>query len=182
MQARAGRHLAVALAVCIAGTGVRVAAAEQEKRVPGGIFYFGLGATLVAAESPGAGASYEMTLELRRVLVQAGILGATGVHNYGTLLLNASFGAVLSDANSAPYVLGGIGYLARGSIGGDPSRGPEREHVVLTGEVGYVFGRERRWGQIWSGVRVLIPVTTTETSGTPLPDFPWGLLTVRFLL
>src|SRR4051812_48181213 len=44
-------------------------------------------------------------------------------------------------------LLGGLGYLARGSLGGDRSSGPKREHVVLTGEIGYLFGRERRWGR-----------------------------------
>jgi hypothetical protein len=97
-------------------------------------------------------------------------------------LLNASFGGVLQDADNAPYVLGGVGYLARGRISFDSSTGPEREHVVLTAEAGYIFGRQRRWGQIWGGIRFLIPVGTANTEGTPLPDLPWGLLTFRFLL
>jgi hypothetical protein len=181
VQCRAAGRITIAVVACLAGA-ARAEAAEPEGRVPGGTFYVGLGANLVVAESPGAGGSVGIALELRRALVQAEFLAAGGAHDYGTLLGSASAGAVLSAANDAPYLLGGVGYLARGSFSGDPSIGPKREHVVLTGEVGYMFGRDRRWGQIWAGLRVLVPVVTTATSGTPLPDLPWGLLTVRFLL
>ena len=93
----------------------------------------------------------------------------------------ATVGAVLVEAERAPYIVGGIGYLVRGIIGGDSS-GPRREHVVLTAEAGYIFGRARRWGQIWAGIRGLVPIAATSTQGSPLPDLPWALLTVRFLL
>jgi hypothetical protein len=149
---------------------------------PGGTVYGGAGATVIAAKSPGVGLSYDLALEPGRGLVVLSLLGATGVHNYGTALGAISGGAVLVPAHWAPYVLGGIGYLARGVIGGDPSPGPRRDHVVLTMEAGYIVGRARRWGQIWSGVRVLIPIATTGTQGSPLPDMPWGILTVRFML
>ena len=59
---------------------------------------------LVTAKSPGAGASFEIALEFRRTLIQAEFLAAGGVNDYGTLLGNASVGAVLRDANYAPYV------------------------------------------------------------------------------
>jgi len=147
----------------------------------GGTVYAGAGPTFVAAQSAGVGLSYDLALELGRALVVFDLLGATGVHNYGTALGTATVGAVLVEAERAPYIVGGIGYLVRGIIGGDSS-GPRREHVVLTAEAGYIFGRARRWGQMWAGIRVLVPIAATSTQGSPLPDLPWALLTVRFLL
>ncbi len=175
---------AIVVAVAMAGAGAAAGepAPPAPASRPGGLVYFGLGATAIGALSPGLGASYELAFEPGRGLAQFGILGAAGLHHNGTLLLNASFGGVLQDADDAPYVLGGIGYLARGNIVFDSSNGPEREHVVLTAEAGYIFGRQRRWGQIWGGIRFLIPVVSTHTEGTPLPDLPWGLVTFRFLL
>src|SRR5712664_1392738 len=155
------RIIALPLACAIAAA-AGAGAAEPASR-PGGLVYAGLGATAIAALSPGLGASYELAFEPGRGLAQFGILGAAGLHHNGTLLLNASFGGVLQDADDAPYVLGGIGYLARGNIVFDSSNGPEREHVVLTAEAGYIFGRQRRWGQIWGGIRFLIPVVSTHT-------------------
>jgi hypothetical protein len=149
---------------------------------PGGTVYFGVGATFIAAQSPGGGLSYELAIELQRLLVMIDVLGGSGVHNYGTFLANAAVGGVLSTGDQAPYLLGGIGYLSRGRIVFDQSSQPVREHVVLTAEAGTVIGRQRRWGQIWAGLRVLVPIKTTVESGAPLPDLPWGLLTVRFLL
>jgi hypothetical protein len=148
----------------------------------GGTVYAGAGATFVAAQSAGVGLSYDLALELGRALIVFDLLGATGVHNYGTALGTATAGAVLVEAERAPYIVGGIGYLVRGIIGGDSASGPRREHVVLTAEAGYIFGRARRWGQMWTGLRVLVPVATTSTQGSPLPDLPWALVTVRFLL
>jgi hypothetical protein len=147
----------------------------------GGTVYAGAGPTFVAAKSAGVGLSYDLALELGRALVVFDLLGATGVRSYGTALGTASAGAVLLEADRAPYILGGIGYLARGIIGGDPS-GSRRDHVVLTAEAGYIFGRARRWGQMWAGLRALIPIATTSTQGSPLPDLPWALVTVRLLL
>ena len=148
----------------------------------GGTVYGGAGMTVIAAKSPGAGLSYDLALELGRGLLLFNLLGAAGVHEYGTALIAASAGMVLAPADRTPYVVGGVGYLARGVIGGDSSAGPRRDQVVLTVETGYIFGRARRWGQIWTGVRVMVPVATTSTQGSPPPDFPWGILTIRFLL
>jgi len=149
---------------------------------PGGTVYFGVGATFIAAQSPGGGLSYELAIELQRILLVIDVLGGNGLHNYGTFLANAAVGGVLSTADWAPYLLGGIGYLARGRLVFDESSQPVREHLVLTAEAGTVIGRQRRWGQIWAGLRFLVPIKTTVESGAPLPDLPWGLLTVRFLL
>jgi len=149
---------------------------------PGGTVYFGVGATFIAAQSPGGGLSYELAIELQRVLLLIDVLGGDGVHNYGTFLANAEIGGVLSTSDWTPYLLGGVGYLARGRLVFDASSQPVREHVVLTAEAGTVIGRQRRWGQIWAGLRFLVPIKTTVESGAPLPDLPWGLLTVRFLL
>ena len=148
----------------------------------GGTVYGGAGPTFVAAKSAGVGLSYDLAVELGRALVVFDLLGATGVHNYGTALGSVSAGAVLVEADRAPYLVGGIGYLARGVIGGDSSSGNRREHLVLTAEAGYIFGRGRRWGQMWAGIRGLIPIATTSTQGVDLPDLPWALLMVRFLL
>jgi len=149
---------------------------------PGGTVYFGVGATFIAAQSPGGGLSYELAIELQRILLVIEVLGGNGLHNYGTFLANAAVGSVLSTGEWAPYLLGGIGYLARGRLVFDDASQPIREHVVLTAEAGTVIGRQRRWGQIWAGLRFLVPIKTTVESGAPLPDLPWGLLTVRFLL
>jgi hypothetical protein len=150
---------------------------------PGATIYSGAGPTFVAAQSPGIGLSYDLAVEIRRGLLVLSLLGAAGIHNYGTAVGSVSAGAVLADGDRVPYVAGGIGYLARGNLGFDePSAGPRREHVVLTGEGGYIFGRTRRWGQIWAGLRVLVPIATTATSGSPLPDLPWGLFYLRFML
>jgi len=149
---------------------------------PGGTVYFGVGATFIAAQSPGGGLSYELAIELQRILLVIDVLGGNGVHNYGTFLANAAVGSVLSTGDWAPYLLGGIGYLARGRLVFDEASQPVREHVVLTAEAGTVIGRQRRWGQIWAGLRFLVPIKTTVERGAPLPDLPWGLLTVRFLL
>jgi hypothetical protein len=149
---------------------------------PGGTVYFGVGATFIAAQSPGGGLSYELAIELERVLLLIDVLGGSGVHNYGTFLANAAIGSVLSTADQAPYLLGGIGYLARGKLVLDQASEPVREQVVLTAEAGTLIGRQRRWGQIWAGLRFLIPIKTTVENGSPAPDVPWGLLTVRFLL
>src|SRR2546422_4737027 len=147
---------------------------------PGGTVYVGVGATFIAAQSPGGGLSYELAIELQRVLLLIDVLGGDGVHNYGTFLANVEIGGVLGTSDWTPYLLGGVGYLARGRLVFDAQ--PVREHVVLTAEAGTVIGRQRRWGQIWAGLRFLVPIQTTLESGAPLPDLPWGLLTVRFLL
>ena len=34
---------------------------------PGGTVYFGVGATFIAAQSPGGGLSYELAIELQRI-------------------------------------------------------------------------------------------------------------------
>jgi hypothetical protein len=172
----------LALVLAVPGRVLAEPATGEPPSRTGGTIYFGLGATAVAALSPGAGLSVDLAFEFRRTLLQFGIVGAAGVHDNGTLLLNGSVGRVLSDSDDSSYLLGGIGYLARGRIGGDPSPGPEREHVVLTAEAGYILGRQRRWGQIWGGIRFLVPVATTNKIGTSLPDLPWCLFSVRFLL
>jgi hypothetical protein len=84
-----------------------------------------------------------------------------------------------------PYLLGGVGYIVYGKLAFDsvPSRGSSRDQVVLTLEAGYVLGRSRRFGQIWLGVRALVPLATISTRyDGPMPDFPFALLTARFLL
>jgi len=60
---------------------------------PGGTVYFGVGATFIAAQSPGGGLSYELAIELQRVLLLIDVLGGDGVHNYGTFLANAESAA-----------------------------------------------------------------------------------------
>src|SRR5437868_7892970 len=81
---------------------------------PGGTVYFGVGATFIAAQSPGGGLSYELAIELQRVLLLIDVLGGDGVHNYGTFLANAEIGGVLDTSEDwTPYLLGGVGYLAR---------------------------------------------------------------------
>lgn len=186
--------------VCVGGTilllslasmaraegGIGSASPESAGEVnPGGHVYVGLGGSAIGALSPGVALSYELSVEVQRLLFNAEILGGNGVHAVGTAFLGGSFGTTLSGANDAPYVLGGIGYLARGAIDlpDSPSTGPEREYVVLTLEGGYVLGRSRRFGQVWLGLRALAPIATTKKSGTgPAPDFPVALLTARFLL
>ncbi len=65
----------------------------------------------------------------------------------------------------------------------NPRTGTERDDVVLTLEAGYLLGRERRFGQVWLGVRALVPVRTSYAYGPgPTPDFPFAILTARFLL
>ena len=171
----------VAALLASAATGPDEVTVQLPPSAARGTVYGGAGPTLVAAKSAGIGLSYDLALEPGRALVVFDLLGATGVHNYGTALGAVSAGAVLLETDPAPYVVGGIGYLARGIIGTDSS-GPRREHVVLTAEVGYIFGRARRWGQMWGGIRALVPVATTSTQGAELPDLPWALLTFRFLL
>jgi hypothetical protein len=167
------------------GTTARAATADPSTEPattrPAGTFYAGLGLNAIAAKSLGGGYSLELGLEIERWLFEAELLSATGVHGYGTLLAQAGIGRVLVDANRAPYVLGGIGYLLRGDLVFDEPSSSEREDVVATLEAGYVFGRDRRWGQIWAGARLLIPLAT-PVKVSPLPDFPWGMIVVRFLL
>src|SRR5438445_13017923 len=79
---------------------------------PGGTVYFGVGATFIAAQSPGGGLSYELAIELQRVLLVIDVLGGDGVHNYGTFLANAEIGGVLITSDWTPYLLGVVGYLA----------------------------------------------------------------------
>ena len=174
--------LAIAALLAAPASGPDDFTVEAPGTGPGGTVYFGVGATFIAAQSPGGGLSYELAIELQRILLVIDVLGGNGVHNYGTFLANAAVGSVLSTGEWAPYLLGGIGYLARGRLVFDDASQPVREHVVLTAEAGTVIGRQRRWGQIWAGLRFLVPIKTTVESGAPLPDLPWGLLTVRFLL
>jgi hypothetical protein len=159
--------------------------ASAPERNPGGHVYVGLGASAIGALSPGVALSYELSIEVRRFLFNAELLGGGRVNGYDTLFLGGSLGTTLSDANEAPYLLGGVGYIAYGNIALDsvPSRGSQRDQVVLTLEVGYVLGRSRRFGQIWLGLRGLVPVATIYTRyDGPMPDFPFALLTARFLL
>jgi hypothetical protein len=159
--------------------------ASAPGRNPGGHVYIGLGASAVGALSPGVALSYELSIEVRRFLFNAELLGGRRVNGSETFLLGGSLGATLSDANEAPYLLGGVGYLTDGYIQLDsvPSRGSQRDQVVLTLEVGYVLGRSRRFGQIWLGLRGLVPIATIYTRHDgPMPDFPFALLTARFLL
>jgi hypothetical protein len=159
--------------------------ASAPDRNPGGHVYFGLGASAVGALSPGVALSYELSIEVRRFLFNAEVLGGTRVNGSGTLLFGGSLGTTLSDANEAPYLLGGAGYIVYGNIAFDsvPTRGSSRDQVVLTLEVGYVLGRSRRFGQIWLGLRGLVPIATISTRHDgPMPDFPFALLTARFLL
>jgi hypothetical protein len=152
---------------------------------PGGHVYVGLGASAVGALSPGVALSYELSIEVRRFLFNAELLGGPRVNGDDTYLLGGSLGATLSDANEAPYLLGGVGYVVYGKMAFDsvPSRGSSRDQVVLTLEAGYVLGRSRRFGQIWLGVRGLVPLKTIATRyDGPMPDFPFALLTARFLL
>jgi hypothetical protein len=152
---------------------------------PGGLVYVGLGASAIGALSPGAALSLELSVEVRRFLFNAEALAGNGVNAYGTLFLGGSIGTTLSGANDAPYLLAGAGYLARGKIGlpDNPQTGPEREYAVLTFEGGYAIGRSRRFGQVWLGLRALLPIATTHTSRNgSTPDFPFALFTARFLL
>lgn len=184
-KARA-RRVAVALgalSMLLAAPGgvARGEVAEPAPSLPGGHVYGGLGLHGVGPTSPGLAVSLELALEIGRGLLAGEVLVGKDFRTGGNavLLLGGSAGAVLLDSDDAPYLLVGLAAMGRGH--GEPERFLGATVPSLEG--GWIFGRSRRFGQLWLGARLMVPFGhPTQSTDRPLADLPFALLSARLLL
>jgi len=143
--------------------------------IPGGIIYPGLGLHGYAGPHNGADLSLQLWVEFRQLLID---LEAMSCGGQGKVLFwfGGSAGAVLGSGRHAPFVMGGLGYLSHGMW--DQSG---YDAVSASGELGWLWFRDRRFLQIASSIRVLLPIHKVSGFGGE-PSGAFVMLNLRLLL
>lgn len=151
---------------------------HPDSPIPGKNWYIGLGLQGLISPSPGTALPIAASFEANSVVAMGEFTVGRDADGWGMDALGIQLGAVLSDHTHAPYALAGLQWMSI-DRGFDPIiRG--RSDILLTGEVGYVFWRAHVNGQLWLGLRGLLPLSTTQYASPP-PHLPYANVLARLL-